>query len=358
LTKAFQPASENLTALQITPFLPTLSNLMKLRAVLIAVVISISGTGAKAATTVLYETGWEAAPAAPAWVSGGLAPQNGWQSEGVEPTPGLHRVVGNGSPEANPFGTPITTPYGNQFLRFTASSSSVMGAEQLSWVDLSSQFTQRPAGYSRLTGSMDFFVPSNESADASVYGLFGFDGNYLDFGFLIIPNSRTIVMVTNAVDGGRLAGAFPYNTWFNVGLRLDYATGRLDLLTNGIAVPGLSSTIHFQPGAAFTDLDLVSANSTGSPNPRTIFSDNYRVIVEEPPPELPRLTIQPGTIGKWHLTWGSAFEHWILESTHNLQSGSTVWVNENAIPTVMGGTATWDVMNAPPNTFYRLRKPD
>src|SRR5437870_7397993 len=90
-------------------------NRMKIPAFLI--VLLLCAAGAHAASTNLYETGWEASPPppSPAWVTGAVAPQNGWSSAGTSTL--RHRVLANGSADANPFGTAVTTPYGSQFHR-------------------------------------------------------------------------------------------------------------------------------------------------------------------------------------------------------------------------------------------------
>ena len=65
---------------------------------------------ASAASTVLYETGWEASPAMPAWVPGNLIGQNvGKWAASPATANDRNRVVANGTADANPFGAPVAT---------------------------------------------------------------------------------------------------------------------------------------------------------------------------------------------------------------------------------------------------------
>jgi hypothetical protein len=249
----------------------------------------------------------------------------------------------------------VTAHTGNQFIRLTGSSSTTLFNAQYSWLDLSAAFQSRPAGHDRLIGSMDMFVSSGDSADASFYGIFGFDDfNFLDYGVLIIPNSRSIMMVTNAADAKKVSGFFPYDTWFNIAIQADYVTGGLAVLYNGTEISSLSTTNDAIVESSFTDLDLICVNTPTSPNPRVVFADNYRVVVTQATQPTPRLTIEPGAIGEWHLSWSSAFADWILESTQTIESG---WLDTGVTPNVSGGIASADLTDAPPRTFYRLRKP-
>src|SRR5437867_1971806 len=239
-----------------------------------------------AASVLLYETGWETAPADPAWTAGNLIPQNGWFGDPADSND-RNKVVANDTADANPFGSPVMSPSGSQFHRFRASSSTSAQNQQYAWPDLSGAFAARPSGNDVLTGSIDVFVPSGDSADGSLYGLLGFDfdsntANYfLDYGFLVVPNSRTIRLVVDAADTAQSpAGIFPYDTWFNVAVQVNYQSGDIVVLYNGAPVPGLTTNFSFIVGSSFTDLDLFSQNSLNAPTSRIIFSDNYRVTVD------------------------------------------------------------------------------
>src|SRR5262245_23260086 len=90
---------------------------------------------AGAPSLVLYETGWEPTPASPAWARGNLIPQNSWLSY-PEASNDRNKIIANGTSDANPFGSPVTTPSGSQFHRFRASSSTSDMNEQYVWPDL------------------------------------------------------------------------------------------------------------------------------------------------------------------------------------------------------------------------------
>ncbi len=232
---------------------------------------------------VLYETGWETAPASPAWTPGNIIPQNGWLSD-PPVSNDRNKVVVNGTADANPFGSPVATPYGNQFHRFRASASTSVNNYQYVWPALFAAFAARPPAYDILSGSIDIFVPSGDSADASVYGLMGFDeyidGIYLDYGFLIVPNARRIQLVIDgSVERESVTNFFPYNTWFNVAIQVNYQTGDVLVLYNGTPVPGFATRFEFIPSSTLTDLDLYCENSINPPTSRIIFTDNYRVAV-------------------------------------------------------------------------------
>ena len=163
-------------------------------------------------------------------------------------------------------------------------STSVVN-EQYVWPDLTDAFGGRASGYDLLTASIDVFVPSGDSADASLYGLVGFDSGvddvYLDYGFFIVPNSRVIQLVIDGeVEAGSVTNVFPYNTWFKVGIQVNYQTGEVVVFYNGTPVPGLSATFVPIVGASLTDVDLYSENSLNPPTSRIIFSDNYRVVLD------------------------------------------------------------------------------
>jgi len=322
---------------------------------LVTVLVQSQGS---AASSVLYETGWEALPATPAWAPGNLWPQNSWDISQND-DPASNRVVSNGTPDANPFGTAIVAASGSQFHRFTASSSTTANVGSWSWANLGDVFDSRPAGYDILTGSIDMYIPSGASSDGSSYGLFGYDdsvdGNFLDYGFLVVPNSRSIRMLLDGAVTASVPAAFSYNTWFTVALVVDYTSGDVSVLVNGSVVTGLAGTNPYIIGSTFTDLDLFSQNSKTAPNPRVVFSDNYRVSVGPRALVRPTLTITPGAIGEWHLSWSADYFDWILESTQDITA--TTWVNEGVTPDVAGGVASVDLPNAPPRTFYRLRQP-
>jgi hypothetical protein len=155
------------------------------------------------------------------------------------------------------------------------------------WPDVSEAFTARPSGYDILTGSIDVFVPSGDSSDGSVYGLLGFDYDpgfddvFLDYGFLIVPNTRAIrLVIDGAVVAESTTEVLPYDTWFSVGIQANYLTGDIVVLLDGTIVPGLTTNFSYIVFSSLVDVDLFCENSISPPTSRTIFSDNYRVAVD------------------------------------------------------------------------------
>jgi hypothetical protein len=243
-------------------------------------VLLLAAHGLRAAPVVLYQTGWEAAPANPAWAQGNVAPQNGWQNFN---SAAGHTVVGNGTAGATVAGQAVVTPYGSQFHRFTASASTVDTFDRLSWVDLEPAFTNRPTGFNQLTGSIDLFVPGVQSADQSLYGLAGFDITDLAFGIVVLPSTRSVLLISDNNLVGQVDGVFSYDSWFNLSISADYDTGNLLASLNGAPLAGLSGLSTIVLGGGFTDLDLFAENGLDNLATRSIFSDNYLVtVVPEP----------------------------------------------------------------------------
>jgi len=308
-----------------------------------------SAISTEAATTVLYQTGWEAAPAAPAWLPGAINGQNLWQ-----PASGSgFLVVSNGAPNAIVNGQAVTTPYGNQFVRITANASTSSSSDRFSWPDISAAFTARPSGQNRIRASFDVLVPSVQAADSSWYGIRAFHENSVPWGLFVEADDHSInLRIGDGLD--YVPDAFDYDTWFNVAVIADYDTGDLTVEKNGVTLPISGKNPAILSGTLI-DVDLWSINSTMPPTVRAVFIDNYRVIAEGVDAPKPNLTIQPGAAGGWHISWGADFSQWILESTQN--PSAATWDREGIIPAVGGGIASVDIVKAPPQTFFRLRKP-
>lgn len=244
-------------------------------------------TRAVGATLVLYDTGFEPAPASPAWTYNPVAGQNSWFNSGGSSA--RIRVITNGFSGDNVVGGVTNLAQsGAQFVRFTASSSVTTNNSQFAWPDVTAGFEARPAGFNKLTASLDVRVPSTGSADTSTYGMLGYDndaeatGNYLDFGYLIVPSTRAIRLVIDGAIVATATGAFDYNSWFNVAVEVDYESGDVRVLTNGVPVGGLSSNSPYIVGATLTDVDLYCVNSTTAGATRVVFADNYRLVVASP----------------------------------------------------------------------------
>lgn len=248
---------------------------------LFALASLLFAAAAGAAPVVLYETGFEAAPASPAWVAGSaVAGQNGWLSSGASAA--RIRVIADGSADATVFGMPYTTPTGSQFVRFTASSSTTANNPQWAWPDITAAFQGRPSSHNRVVASMDFLVPSGGSLDDSLYALLGYDSiGDVAFGLYLSPGGQFVILSgPGDVDIANAGSVFPFDTWFNLAVQADYDTGDIAVLLNGMPVAGLAGNAPLLVGSVLADVDPFCVNDTASPNPRVVYADNYRVVVE------------------------------------------------------------------------------
>ena len=312
----------------------------------IAPLLAILLAGYSARAAVLYQTGWEAAPASPAWNVGAVVPQNGWVN--YNNTVG-HTIVANGSQGS------IITPTGSRFHKFTASADTTTPFFRLAYVDITAPFLGRPAGQNVIKASIDMFVPSSQTGVAALHGLAAYQGNDLPWGVVIDPSDRSVNII---IDGGipdYATDSFPFDAWFNLSVTANYDNSSVSVAVNGVTVAQLTTTSALIAGGVLTDVDLFTDNYfVGAPPTRIAYSDNYLVTSEAGPAPRPVLHISPGAVGEWHISWSADFFDWILESTQDL--GATVWTNEGIAPNVGGGEASVDLTEQPPGTFYRLRK--
>jgi len=305
------------------------------------------GAGLQAATTTLYQTGWETAPANPSWSVGELVPQNDWANENS--TLG-HQIVANGTQGA------IVTPFGTQFHKFTASPNTTNSVDRLAWFNLTSAFASRPAGLNIVKSSIDVYVPASQSAVPAFYGLVGYHGLDSPWGVLFNPGDRSVHALIDDALPHSVAGAFAYDTWFNLTVSANYDTGEIRFDIAGVNHPELTGNSGGIFDGTLNDVDLYAENHVPTaPVLRIAYSDNFRVSAEDGVEPRPTLTIAAGSPGQWHFTWSAAFSNWILESTLNIEVPT--WFNEGVVPNVSGGIASVDRPNAPPRRFYRLRKP-
>lgn len=307
----------------------------------------LCAAGLNAATTTLYQTGWEAAPASPSWTVGELVPQNNWNNENS--TAG-HQIVANGSQGG------IVTPFGTQFHKFTASPNTATHLSRLAWVDLTTSFAGRPAGQSIIKSSIDVYVPASQAAVPALYGIAAYHGLELPWGILFNPSDRSVYAVVDDAIPHSAPAAFAYDTWFNLTVSANYNTGEIRFDVNGVNHPELTGTSTGIFSGALNDVDLFAENYIPSaPTVRIAYSDNFRVTAGDGVEPRPALSVAAGVPGQWHLTWSAAFSNWILESTQNIESPS--WSTEGVTPNISGGIASVDRPNSPPRRFYRLRKP-
>jgi hypothetical protein len=309
--------------------------------------VMLAGFGARGATTLLYQTGWEAAPASPSWKVGEVAPQNGWINQN---SAAGHQVVTNGSQGA------IVTPYGNQFHKFTASPDTSQILDRLAWVDITGNFTARPAGQNTIKCSFEAYIPSSQASVPGLYGVAAFHYSATPWGVLLDPSDRSVNIVIDGQYPDYATDAFPYDTWFNVTVTADYATGQIQFSANGVNLSDLTRTSTNMVGKTLTDVDLVAENySPSAPSVRIAYSDNFNVTATDNVVVRPTLTITPGPGNLWHFSWSASYSNWILESSLNIDA--LTWSSTGVTPSVSGGVASVNLTNSPPRRFYRLRKP-
>ena len=312
-----------------------------------ALVALLLGTtaGSNAATTVLYQTDWEAAPP---WALGAINGQNSWTASASG-----FQVVSNGSPGAVIGAQSVVTPYGRQFVRAIADPTTSASNHRYGWPDISAAVAGLPANQKMIKASFDVFVPGSQALDGSYYGIRAWHESSAPWGLFVEADDQSV----NLVIGTSIAyvpGAFEFDTWFNIKVIADYSNGNLSVEKDGASID-LSGNSPGILSGTLQDIDLWTLNSAAPPTVRAAFMDNYRVTAEGPDASFPKLAIQVGAIGEWHLSWSAAFSNWILESTQNITSPT--WTNEFVTPVVAGGVASVNLPNAPPRTFFRLRKP-
>lgn len=308
----------------------------------------------QSASTVLYETSWEAAPANPAWTPGPVRPQNGWTNDAAGGVADL--VVTNGSTDAIVNGQAVATPFGNQFQRFVANPSTTAGFTTFTWRDLGDGFADRPFGQDTLIGSIDLFIPQSQAADGSLYGLDAFDrsaGKDL-ITLAVQPNGRGVYMFFGndlAASGGNIV---PYDKWFNLAFSANYTSGVVRAYIDGFSLGAFAYPGGFI-GTGFTDLDLFTYNPTNAPTTRSIFSDNFHVEASTTLPA-PRLVIQTPTTNSHRLSWPPFFANWTLEYTSALTATSS-WTTVTSPRSLTNGLISVDVTDASNFRAFRLRYP-
>src|SRR5580765_6352720 len=245
---------------------------------------------ARSAPIVLYQTGWEAAPANPGWALGNVVPQNGWS--GFNNAVG-HQVVSNGSPGAVVSGQAVVTPYGRQFHKFVANSDTTTRFLRLAYPDISGALASLPPTYKIFRASLDVFVPSVEDGVAGAYRLFAYHGATAPWGVLVDPSNHSVRVLADNFFGLVRTNAFALDTWFHVQVTADYNTSKISIDVNGVNFPDLTTLSSQMGTGALTDIDLVAWNyDLTAPPTRVAFSDNFLLTVEEPV-AAPTIAVQP-----------------------------------------------------------------
>jgi len=305
-----------------------------------------------AAPVVLYDTGWEAAPASPAWALGTISPQNGWTAA---PSPLAHLVVSNGSAGATVSGQAVQTPYGTQFHKFVCSTNTSIDIFGFAWADISGPVAALDPAHT-IKVSMDLFVPSSQSNTPALYGFVAFHGNSAaPWGMLIDPSDQSVnFLIDENVSSTFVTKAFAFDTWFHVETTADYTSGQISVDVNGTNLPSMTMTSTEIGLDVLTDVDLGAWNYVPSaPTPRIAFSDNFRVTAETASPG-PTLTIAPDPAGGWTLSWSAAFADWEVQAA---PAPDGPWATEPTDPPVVANGVASVNVSEPPNVFYRLHKP-
>ena len=307
---------------------------------------------ASAASTVLYQTGWEASPATPPWAVGAINGQNDWSATS---TSGF-QVVSNTAPAA----LGVVTPSGDQFVKLTANPSTTGSSNRYAWTDISGAFAARPTGQDIVKASFDVFMPSSQELDGSLYGIRAFHETTIPWSLLIEADDQSI----NLLVGGTfvfVAGAFDYDTWFNVAVFANYTTGDLSVSKDGVAIPTVTGNNPSILSGSLQDVDLFSINDSSSLNPRVMFVENFAISVEGSAPVLPRLTmtpIPPDNVA-YRLKWPAANSNWILEYTDDLIDSGSAWAAQGTPPRtdVDPNFVYVDIGIEALHRYFRLHKP-
>jgi hypothetical protein len=229
---------------------------------------------------ILYQTGWEPAPANPAWALGAVSPQNGWQA--FNSTAG-HQVVANGSSGAVVGGQAVVTPYGTQFHKFTASSSTMTPVFRDSWPDITSALAALPSTHKIFKASIDVFVPSAQDGVAAFYGIIAYhdNGSSAPWGAFVDPSDHSINLFLDDDIAAFVTDAFQLDTWFKLQVTADYLSGQVSVEIDGVNLPQLTRTSTMILQGSLTDVDLATQNYSPPAAPlRVAFSDNFLLTAE------------------------------------------------------------------------------
>jgi hypothetical protein len=316
-----------------------------------------------AAPIVLYETGFEAAPASPAWALANVFGQNGWFNYAFGTwNPTSFQVVGNGLPEAVIGGQEIVTPYGSQFHKFTASTS--VSGENVRFVypDISAEVAALPPTHKVIKASMDFFVPSTQDGVAAGHGFVAWHDNGTGpWGVLIDPSDRSVNLMLESLSSATFqTEAFEFDTWFNVTVTANYDTAQISVAVDGMQL--LTQTGTEILAGVLVDVDLTTWNwGLTAPSLRSVAGDNYRITAQAAAAVLPTLTISnnPPDNVAYKIRWPAANASWILEYTDDLANGVSMWVPHGTLPStdVDPNFVYVEVAVESLHRYFRLRQP-
>ncbi len=220
----------------------------------------VAVTGSAATAQTLYSTGWEAAPASPAWNTGNIAPQNGWLN--VNSAAG-HQVVNSGT-------NGITAATGSRMHQSVASTGANISRE--TWVDLTAAWAGRTVGNNIAVGSVDMFLETNMTT-MGFHGLTVYSSGGAIGGIFVNSSDGAIILLGNAQIN---AGTISRGTWTNIGIAIDFNTGTLSAIINGVSV----GSVPFEPSWTpdIVDIDLhASSGTTSTTSSSRMYTDNFLV---------------------------------------------------------------------------------
>lgn len=230
---------------------------MKL-AVCALALVAVTGSAATAQT--LYFTGWEAAPASPSWNTGNIAPQNGWVNFN---SAAGHTVQNSGD-------NGVTAATGSRMHRSLASTGA--NFERDTWVDLTTGWAGRTVGNNTAVGSIDMFLETNMTT-VGFHGLSIFSSTGQIGGIYVSASTGAIILLGNTQ---AVVGNITRGTWTNIGIAIDFDTGNLAAIINGVTTA--SVTFNNVANTDIADIDLANiSGGTATTSASRMYSDNYLV---------------------------------------------------------------------------------
>lgn len=230
---------------------------MKL-AVCALALVAVTGSAATAQT--LYSTGWEAAPASPAWNTGNISGQNTWVNFNAAAGHTVQNSGDNG----------VTAATGNRMHRSLASTGT--NFERDSWVDLTAAWAGRTVGNNTAVGSIDMFLEANMTT-VGFHGLSIFSSAGQIGGIYVSAANGAIILLGTSQ---AVVGTITRGTWTNIGVAIDFTTGNLAAIVNGVTVGSVAFNNVTNTDIADIDLANISGSAPTTSSSR-MYTDNYLV---------------------------------------------------------------------------------
>jgi hypothetical protein len=256
-----------------------------------ATLIAMSLT-ASAQAGVLYSTGFDPAPASPAFTINAIHNQNSWVSVdlvGVNTT--AFRVV-NAANESVPA---ASTP---QVVR----SVSPTGAADIryAYIALENQYNNRPVGENVVVSSVKVYRPSSQTSASSAHGvqivsLPAQGGSAINMAtWYVLPANGEVFFASQSILDVATGLTIPTDTWTTVNLLADDNTGAAAVEINGQV---FAQTGAYNPATSpsFGDADLINFSGADNVTVSTLYFDDYTVSTQTAIPEPAALTLLGAT---------------------------------------------------------------